>query len=182
LVCAFLAFVRHVFHLAIKQIKLQSWCKSPKVKVSVLPLNNMFFLLSSFSVCCLVLLGSRIHSYFMLYASHNNLWTTALRRLLICVTYWLIDWLICLIARLIDRLIGLLIDWSIDWMARFIDRAIDRLFDCSMDWSARSWHLCVRFLSRYQANQIADSCFRIMLPSQPVLFDVHHSWKPKYSK
>ena len=42
LVGAFLAFVRHVSHLAIKQIKLQSWCKSPEVKVSIFPLNNMF--------------------------------------------------------------------------------------------------------------------------------------------
>ena len=41
-----------------------------------------------------------------------------------------------------------------------------------MDWSARSWHVCGMFLSRYQANQIADSCFHIVLPRNPCYLTV----------
>ena len=75
-------------------------------------------------------------------ADFGNLWATALRRLLICVAYWLIDRLIDrLIDWLIDRLIASLIDWSIDWVARLIDRLIDWLIDrwtiyrCTSKWN-----------------------------------------------
>ena len=67
-------------------------------------------------------------------ADFGNLWATALRRLLICVAYWFIDWLIdWSIDRLIDWSIDCFTDWLIDWLSGTIDWSINWLIDWLID-------------------------------------------------
>ena len=88
--------VRHVFHRAIKQSKLQSWCKSPEVNVSIFIFWGVLFGLSGFS--------HSVSDY--VYTQAITIYGQPLCVVfLICVTYWLIAWLIVL-----------LIDWLIDWL------------------------------------------------------------------